>query len=155
MRTIILNDLSETFIDDEDWSKVEGFNWKKHTEGYAHTILRGPSGIVNLYMHEQILPCRPGFVTDHIDGNRLNNQKSNLREVTNSQNMFNRGKPRHNSSGYKGVYYSNSKRRFIAQIWVNRKRKIIGSFLSATEAAEAYNKTAKELVGDCAKLNPI
>lgn len=81
---------------------------------------------------------------DHINGNRTDNRIQNLREATNQENSFN--KPTSGTSGFKGVYRQNN--RWRAKIMLDGKSIHLGYFDSAEEAAEAYNKKAKEIHGE-------
>ena len=82
---------------------------------------------------------------DHIDGNKLNNKFSNLREVTNKQNTENRGKQRNNKTGYKGVSFNNRLKKYVAQIQHNNQPIYIGIYATAYDAHLAYEAKAKEL----------
>jgi histone acetyltransferase (RNA polymerase elongator complex component) len=87
----------------------------------------------------------PNLFIDHIDGNKLNNHFSNLREVTTKQNNEHRGKQKNNSTGYKGVTFNKRLEKFIAQIQHNSKQLHIGTFDTALEASQAYEQKAKSL----------
>ena len=82
---------------------------------------------------------------DHIDGNRANNEFSNLREVTRSQNMFNRSSRR---GQMKGVFERNGK--FLAKIGFKGQRIYLGQYPSAELAASAYQQAAQDLHGEFA-----
>ena len=75
---------------------------------------------------------------DHIDGTRTNNHISNLRNVTNQENQFNRKKA-------KGYYFNKAKGKYQAQIQLNGKRIYIGRYDTETKAKEAYLKKKEEL----------
>lgn len=84
---------------------------------------------------------------DHIDGNRTNNRPMNLRDVPHRLNIHNQQKERpNNTTGYKGVTWSKSARKFAAQIMMNRKHVHLGYFDDPEIASEAYWK-AKEKLG--------
>ena len=89
---------------------------------------------------------------DHIDGNKINNHFSNLREVSNKQNTENRGKQRNNKSGYKGVSFNTRLKKYVAQIQHNSIPIYIGVFHTAHEAHLAYEKKAKELFTHYSRL---
>lgn len=90
---------------------------------------------------------------DHIDGNPLNNHRSNLRAATGAQNRQNSAKMSHNKSGYKGVGQYKGSRKFRATITAFNKREYIGSYDTAEEAARAWDKRAIELHGEFARTN--
>ena len=90
---------------------------------------------------------------DHIDGDKGNNRIANLRAASRRQNMANYSKPENNTSGYKGVSWSRSSRKWKAYIKVMDKQKHLGCFPCKIEAAKAYNAAANKYHGEFAKLN--
>jgi len=88
---------------------------------------------------------------DHINGDKLDNRICNLRLATRAQNMQNRGNRRSNSTGYKGVTFSKSRQKFIAQIVANGRYYRLGQFATAEAAHEAYKSAALKLHGDFAR----
>ena len=106
-------------------------------------------------MHRDIMNPLGGQEIDHIDGNPSNNQKSNLRFATSSQNKINRGPKKNNKSGYKGVSWHKQRKRWTARIMINDKYKHLGLFDDILDAVNAYNKAAKEYYGDYAWLNSL
>jgi hypothetical protein len=98
-------------------------------------------------MHKVILEAPTGKVVDHINGDKLDNRRVNLRVVTQSQNSMNRRPYENTKSGYKGVTFSHG--RWQARIGSNGIRKTLGYFKTAREAAEAYAIAAKDIQGEC------
>ena len=93
-------------------------------------------------------------VLDHKDGNPLNNRLSNLREASSADNQANQKKQsKQTSSFYKGVYLFKRDNKWMAYINREGKRYHLGYFNSQEEAAVAYDKKAKDLFGEFAKLN--
>jgi len=90
-------------------------------------------------------------IIDHIDGNRINNKIVNLRDCGYSQNQMNRSPKKRGSSKYKGL--SRVGARWQVSIGLMGKKYYIGKFKDEEEAAIAYDKKAKELFGEFAKLN--
>jgi hypothetical protein len=99
-------------------------------------------------MHRIILNLTDKKKTDHINGNGLDNRRKNLRICTDSQNKCNRGKTTQNTTGFKGVTYKRTLRKYVAQIQFENKLYYLGVFPSAIDAAKAYNDKAEELHGD-------
>ena len=95
----------------------------------------------------------PKIEVDHINQNKLDNRKSNLRLCSHSQNGINKYKQSNNSSGFKGVCFNKRRQKFMAFINKDKKRTYIGYFETAEEAGKAYDKKAKELFGEFACLN--
>lgn len=146
--------LKEVEIDRADWPLVQPYKWYLR-HGYASTTThrKGCSRTdknrnINMPMTFVLLGRTPlGFVVDHIDRNRLNNRRSNLRWVTEIQNRWNTGTRRLAASTYKGVCQDGH--RWCARI----QGKHLGSFDSEREAALAYDKGARFFFGECAFLN--
>jgi len=84
---------------------------------------------------------------DHVDGNPSNNRMENLREATHGENSYNRGRQNNNTSGYKGVSWSATNKKWRAQIVKNGKRRHLGYFLCQEKAHQAYCVASKELHG--------
>ena len=113
---------------------------------------------VHVLMGKAFFGTHDGVCIDHIDRNTMNNDISNLRVATRTENMMNkRKKDGKCSSEYKGVLFKNEKRKkkYLAQIHFNKKRYFLGHFLTQEEAAKAYNKKALELCGNVAYLNKV
>lgn len=130
-------------VDADDLELVDGIYWSTDNRGYARAAH-------SLYMHRLILRPSSHEQTDHINGNRLDNRRSNLRVATNQQNQM----ARHAvvaTSGYKGVHKHGKKWR--AQIKFNRKLIRLGSYPTPEKAAKAYDQAARALFEDRAVLN--
>ena len=95
------------------------------------------------------------LVIDHKDRNKLNNQVSNLRFVSQSQNLMNRGKGLNTSSKFKGVCWHKYNKAWRAQIGVNKTSIHLGYYEVEVEAAIVYNTKAVELFGEYACLNEL
>jgi len=159
MKQISLTKNRFTLVDDEDYDFLMQWSWHvndgryiKRTENYYKPC--GKRTTRAIYLHRIVNDTPEDLVTDHIDGDILNNQKSNLRSCTNSQNQMNR-KPIAFSSKYKGVHWYKRGKKWKATISINGKSKSLGSFLCEKEAANSYNKAAIEYFGEFARLNDI
>ena len=92
----------------------------------------------------------PKFLVDHKNTNASDDSFSNLRQATQRQNQYNRGKNKNNTSGYKGVHFHKKIKMYIATIRENGKKLHIGSFATAKEASAAYILAAKKIAGEFA-----
>jgi len=90
----------------------------------------------------------PAKHLDHINGDPSDNRICNLREATDSQNGFNRGPGKNNTSGYKGVYWDKPCSKWRAQIMVKRKVVFLGHFATPEDAAKAYAVGAQRYAGE-------
>lgn len=143
----------ETILDLTDWLAVKYFNWRSHPCGYATVQKRTDGNRRHVLLHREILGFPSGDV-DHINRWKTDNRRQNLRPVTRSQNCLNRSAKR--AFLYKGVTRANprlSTERWRARVWNGSKLVAVGTFSTAHEAAEAYDKAAFNLWGEFAVLN--
>lgn len=128
--------------------KTKPLRWSKAPNGYYTRSLKGVTclqhRIVYLWHHGYL----PEFI-DHIDGNKANNDISNLRSCTHSQNHANIK----SKSKFRGVRKRGDK--FSVRIKVNQKEIYLGSYATEKEAAEVYNRHAYGFFGDFAILNEV
>lgn len=144
------------FVDDEDFEVLSQYKWFATDSGYAarNVVENGKPRVKS--MHRIILGLTdPKVLTDHIDGNKTNNIKSNLRPCNHSQNACNKPKPGVNMSGYKGVSWQSKTGSWSAKIKINKKDIWIGEFDSKEEAARHYNKAAAKYHGEFALMNDV
>jgi hypothetical protein len=151
-------------VDDADYEALDLHVWSEAEKAmtyYARRNVLQDGAMKSLLMHRVILGLSdPNIVVDHIDGNGLNNQLSNLRVCTKRENSRNQRKRRRPcSSKYKGVSYFKSrwnlKKPWYAHIVSDHKNYSLGYYATPEEAALAYNTKAKELFGEWAKLNEV
>jgi hypothetical protein len=152
MKEIPLTQGKVALVDDGEFEELNKYKWHVLWNGYSFYAVRSV-GKKTISMHRQIMGTPKGMDTDHRDMNTLNNQRFNLRICTGSQNMYNSGKRKNNTSGYKGVTFNKKKRKFQAQIRVPGKRFYLGLFTTPIKAAIAYDIAAKRLHGVFAQLN--
>lgn len=154
----------DILVDDENYQYLNQFKWvatqksKRYSTKYAIrriyiTRLRYKIS----QMHREVLSCPTKKIIDHINHNGLDNRKINLRICTRSQNLMNTKNllPSHNKTGYRGVRLHTHPNKFTAQIQIQGKQKYLGTFMSAKEAAKAYNKIAKKYFKEFAALNKV
>jgi hypothetical protein len=145
----------EAIIDIEDADSVGLFNWHAQVHAshqYATRWVVTDDGKTLLGMHRFILNAPSGMVVDHINGNGLDNRRCNIRLASRSQNMHNSKMQCNNTSGFKGVHWDKNKRKWQANIKLHDKRRYLGSFDTAEDAAKAYQKAADKMHLDFARM---
>ncbi len=136
-------------VDDEDFERLSIHKWSFQSSGYAvrHTQK------AHVYMHRDILGATPGIQADHINGDRLDNRRANLRAANAMQQQGNRRLAPDNKTGYRGVQLRTGKSPWIAQIGHNYRMHHLGRFETAEEAAAAYDTAARLYFGEFARTN--
>ena len=174
-KQIIIESKHGTFTvlyDAEDHDKVSAYRWRVQKDSstkhkfYVKTHIPHPDGgwycspnghkrrrRTILQIHRLIMDAPKGMDVDHINGNPLDNRKSNLRICSRAENLRNRGANKNNTSGYKGVSWHKRNKKWACQIKHNYKKIHVGNYATPEEAARAYDKKAKELHGEYAYLN--
>jgi hypothetical protein len=145
----LTNSTLKALVDDDVYEIVKEFEWKL-SNGYAFCSFRRYAKTRRLGLHQLV----GGKFCDHKNRNRLDCQRHNLRQATQSQNLSNTTKRQGNfTSKYKGV--RRYKTKWYASIQVNRKQYHLGSFINESDAAQAYNIAAVKYFGEFAFLNTI
>jgi hypothetical protein len=152
------------YDDDRNWCEIEvgRDRWAKVDLADMRMVFGDPCWAVRngyayregLAMHRLILGLSLGDPDqiDHINGDKLDNRRSNLRIATRSQNLANQQKSRGaTSSRYKGVHWDRSKQKWRATI----RSQHLGCFASEEDAARAYNRAARQAWGEYAYLNDV
>lgn len=93
-----------------------------------------------------------GMFIDHINQNKKDNSIENLRLCTRSENQYNRGAYKNNTSGFKGVSFNKALNKYSAQMRVNDVKKHLGYFDSSELAKQAYDSMAIDIQGQFATL---
>lgn len=133
------------------WHAVDGQVIRQSTTYAATSALRDSAGKqVTTRMHTLITGWP---LVDHVDGNGLNNQRSNLRDATYAQNAANRRPSPGYSSQFKGVRWYPQLRKWNARIGHAGKLRHLGYFEDEIDAAKAYDSAARALFGEYARPN--
>lgn len=144
MRCIPLTKNKVTLVSDEDYERVCEHSWcAACVKGmwYAQSSIGGK----RVGMHNFIMTTGTGMEVDHIDGQCLNNTRTNLRVVSHSTNCRNRGPNKNCTSKYKGVHWYGRIGKWSARIKDKGRTFFLGNFTDEIDAALAYNAKAKEL----------
>lgn len=148
MKLIPLTQGKHAIVDKADYNWLTKIgSW--HFDRYAKRVVKG-KGV--FYMHRLIVPHKNGQHIDHINGNKLDNRRSNLRAISPSENGHNRHVSKNR---YRGVSWDKRRNKWKAVIGFQNQRIDIGRFDSEKEAAIAYNTVAKQLFGEYTHLNDV
>lgn len=121
-----------TFVSPEDHDKVNQYNWHQNNYGYVMASVDKK----NKSLHRFIMNAEEDDLIDHINNDKLDNQRNNLRYSNSSKNSLNRKIKEDKSSKYKGVYYKKSRDIYDTYIVIEGKRFFLGSFKDEIDAAE-------------------
>jgi hypothetical protein len=139
----------KVFVDLQDVPLLSAHTWKidkggyvrrHHERGALHRIILGLLG-------------SPETHVDHINGDKLDNRRCNLRACTREQNMRNMRRHSDNTSGYKGVHWNKQRGKWAAALHKMGKRRLYKLFTLKEDAAKAYDEAAKQHFGEFARLN--
>ena len=137
-----------TILDAADAERFGRHRWRLHEEGYA---LRygGGDGHTRIWLHREVLGlprAYDGREGDHINRDRLDNRRTNLRVVLHDQQGQNRSPARGSRSGFRGVHYHAPSRRWAATVRTGRRRVHLGYYATAEEAAAAAREARLRLL---------
>ena len=132
-------------IDKKDYKLVNKYKWF-NSRGYVTTIKP------TIRLHHLIMgKPKNGMVVDHINGNKLDNRRSNLRFCLQGENVINSKIRKDNKSGYKGVSCYKSTKKWVVKIISKVKQYNLGYFVNKLDAVKKYNIISKKLHGKYAR----
>lgn len=117
----------------DDWERLKDIKWSVGKHGYV--IGRDTQNDCIVKFHQQVLGKYDGLVIDHINRNKLDNRKCNLRLVTQTENTWNKSIGKKNTSGVLGVYPHKNK--WCASITYNHKKYFLGVYENIEDAEKA------------------
>lgn len=152
-------------VDDEDFEQVSQHRWHALGAGsgrahvYAVRTVTSEGRRRMIYMHRYLLGVSATVHLDHINGDTLDNRRSNLRQATQHQNTFNMAPRRNTTSEFKGVCLRRCRVKghvyeyWLAKIKVNGKSQYLCTTKSEIKAAQAYDVAARRYFGEFARTN--
>lgn len=154
MGLILTNGRKPQFVlvDDDDVETLSQYKWYINDNGYAYRAEKGENGkLRTVRMHRQITGAPRHLDVDHINGDRADNRRLNLRTCDRSSNLKNKTrKRRDNSSGVTGVYLHKQTGKWTAQIQVGGKPRHLGLFQTKDEAGAARRAAEIQYYGEFA-----
>ena len=147
MKYISLSQGKQAIVDNEDFKYLSRFKWY-FNKGYAVRQPPMKNGIRKgkIFMQRIVLGLKdPLVVSDHINRNKLDNRKKNLRKANYSMNMINKSLMKNNKSGYRGVSWSKRFNKWRVTIQKENNWEELGYFLNKEKAVDVYKIRAKYL----------
>lgn len=164
MGNLLLSNINReifALIDDEDVERVSQYKWYLDNFGYVRRNRKYKNRIADnlpIKLSVFIFGKKDNMFIDHINGDKLDNRKSNLRYCTMIENNFNREKRKDNTSGYKGIHLwkgRNGKTKWMVRVAENNTRHYYGLFNDLNKAIKVYNDACKLHHGEFAVINKV
>lgn len=143
---ILVDAEDEAILNSRKWRIISGYVVSDKTKNDTNITT------YRIYLHREIMHCPEGKYVDHINGNKLDNRKANLRICTIAENSRNVGLRKDNKTGHKGVFYSSGHKAYKATIRVNKKQIYLGCFKDINKAIAAYQAAAVKYHGEFARF---
>ena len=140
-------------VDDEDFERLSSYRWFYSKNGYARRNNFDGKFHKTIMMHRDVLDYGGNLWIDHINRDKLDNRKENLRIASANQNSYNSPAHKNNRVGIKGV--SIKKTGYYVRMSVNGKSVYLGTFKDLVSASRAYDDAAKSEHGEFAILNNL
>ena len=137
--TTYKNEPKEIYVDLNDVDELKKYTWTLNQEGYARTKINKKY----VLMHRFITKCPNDKVVDHINRNRIDNKKSNLRICNVIDNCHNASISNNNTSGVTGVNFNKKSRKWRAYIMCNGINYNLGFYCDKEEAIKARKDSEK------------
>lgn len=142
----------EVIVDDIMDKTIIKLSWGLNNFGYFTTKFQNKHWM----LHEMVIgKALKGMVIHHINGNKLDNRRENLEKISRSLNNISGPLMANNKTGFRGVSFWASAKKWVATIYKDQQKFHLGYFDSPEKAAIAYNQKSKELFGEKGFQNPI
>ena len=125
-------EIAKAIIDVDDVDKVKDIKWC-YDRYVRNTTMK-------ILLHRLITNCSDDYVVDHINGNVLDNRKSNLRFCSISQNAMNQKLSSRNKSGHKGIFWDKNRNKWRVTISINKRPVMVGRYDTIEEALMARDE---------------
>lgn len=146
------NTNKEFYFDIEDYDKIKDYCWFETDKGYIQTNTKTGNkvdGRGNLKLH-RLITNNEWEIVDHVNRNRADNRKENLRQCTRTQNNTNKELYSNNTSGVMGVGWHKKHQKWQVTININKKHKYLGIFIDKEEAIRVRLQAEADYYGEFA-----
>lgn len=147
-----VNTGAEFIVDIDDYESVRQYGWWEMSNGY---IVFQSSDNVAILLHRLVIGAKKGEVVDHINHDKKDNRKSNLRTANQECNMMNASARKDNTSGHTGVWKDNRTGKWVAEIRAHKKKINLGHYATLNDAVAARKRGEQKYFGDWAYSNSI
>lgn len=152
-RWIGLTKGQKTIVDADNYEWLSNWRWNAHYDKHTRSFYVRRGGLSGLIQMHRLIEGGKHPYVDHRNHNTLDNRRSNLRGCNGQQSAANERLKKNNTSGYKGVAWNKSHKKWAAYIGWNRKMLSLGFFTDPIEAARVYDQAAIRLFGEFAFTN--
>lgn len=153
MKKIPLTQGKYAIVDDSDFAELSKFKWY-FRNGYAVRTMQKGGKKKTVRMHRIIVKTPIGMDTDHINRDKLDNRRNNLRICSRAENVANSFRS-DNTSGFRGIWFNKRLKKWQAGLNKSGKHIYVGIFKNINEAVSAYNKVAVKYFGEFIKPNQL
>lgn len=127
-------------ISAEDYDLVKEQHWYLGQNGYIY------SSETKVLLHRYIMKPPSGYIVDHINRNKRDNRRENLRLANKSLNAFNSKIYKNNKTGVTGVYFRKDTKKWTAEIKVNYRKICLGCYETKEEAINVRKKAEQKYI---------
>lgn len=154
MKVLLTKKNEEIIVCEKDYQLLKHMKWCLNNHGYPRTWKYKKGKSLQILLHSLIMgKTNSRLVIDHINGNKLDNRRCNLRFANKGQNAINSPRKQGKTSKYKGVTFCKKRKKYYATYFTNNKTFYIGTYLTEIDAAKARDKKVYEIYGEFAYLN--
>ncbi len=143
MPTLVLRDGEKSRLSAKDFARFKNHRWLKNADGYVAHYLRIGKKATCVLLHRLVVKATKGQQVDHLNGDKLDNRRCNLRITSRTVNQLNSKLPSTNTSGYRGVTWNKRCKKWQSQFNRNGVFEYLGVFDDIKEAHEAYERAVR------------
>lgn len=143
------NSEAKAIVDSSDGDLIKKYNWfLDKASGYVKRSYWDGKMNRQVRLHREVMGANNGQFVDHINGNRLDNRRCNLRFCTIMQNTANAKQYSNNTTGHKGVWWAKNRNKYVAGIGYNNRQIHLGIFENIEDAIATRIEAEKKYFGE-------